>query len=159
MVICAPRHPERFAEVEGLAQEEGLRLVTRTSGAEVTEGVDAYLLNTMGELLHYYGASDIAFVGGSLVPVGGHNLLEPAVLGVPVITGPHVENFVAVTAMLQEAGAVIQVEDAVELEAVLGNLAADPKRRLEMGKSGQVVVAKNRGATDRHFKVIQYYLK
>jgi 3-deoxy-D-manno-octulosonic-acid transferase len=159
LLICAPRHPERFAEVEALAEEERLRLITRSSGAAVTEEVDVLLLNTMGELLYYYGASDIAFVGGSLVPIGGHNLLEPAVLGLPILTGPHVENFVAVTAMLKEAGAVIQIDDAAELEAVLIDLAQKPRLREKMGKSGQMVVAKNRGATDRHLKVISYYLK
>jgi 3-deoxy-D-manno-octulosonic-acid transferase len=159
LLISAPRHPERFAEVEALGAEEGLRVITRTSGAEVTEEVDIFLLNTMGELLHYYGASDIAFVGGSLVPIGGHNLLEPAVLGVPVITGPNVQNFVAVTAMLKEAGAVIQIEDGAELEAVLIQLSGDAKRRADMGLKGQEVVAKNRGATERHLKVVEYYLK
>ena len=121
--------------------------------------VDVFLVNTMGELLYFYGASDIAFVGGSLVPVGGHNLLEPAVLGLPILTGPHVENFVAVTAMLVEAEAVIQVEDGPELEAALLALAKDSSRRAKMGERAQLVVAKNRGATDRHLKVISYYLK
>jgi 3-deoxy-D-manno-octulosonic-acid transferase len=158
LLVCAPRHPERFSEVEGLAQEEGLHLITRTSGAGVTEDVDVLLINTMGELLYYYGAADIAFVGGSLVPVGGHNLLEPAVLGLPILTGPHVENFVAVTAMLVQAEAVIQIDDGLELETVLLKLAKDPARRAKMGKNGQAVVAKNRGATERHLKVISYYL-
>jgi 3-deoxy-D-manno-octulosonic-acid transferase len=159
LLICVPRHPERFSEVESLAQEEGLHLITRTGGASVTDDVDVFLVNTMGELLYFYGASDIAFVGGSLVPVGGHNLLEPAVLGLPILTGPHVENFVAVTAMLVEAEAVIQVEDGPELEAALLALAKDSSGRAKMGERAQLVVAKNRGATDRHLKVISYYLK
>ena len=103
----------------------------------------------MGELLACYGAADLAFVGGSLVPVGGHNLLEPAALGVPVLTGPELANFAEVAEVLREADALVEVADAEALAAALAGLLADPAERRRLGEAGRAVVAANRGALER----------
>ncbi|NCX93398.1 MAG: 3-deoxy-D-manno-octulosonic acid transferase [Gammaproteobacteria bacterium] len=158
LLILVPRHPERFPAVEEMALEHDLKFVTKTSGAPVTDEIDIFLGNTMGELLTYYAASSVAFVGGSLIPVGGHNLLEPAALGLPCITGPHMENFVMITKLLVDADGAIQIEQAEELEEILLKLLHDPERRAQMGKNGQDLVAKNRGSVDRQHQVIEKFI-
>ncbi len=99
-----PRHPERFAGVHELCRREGFATVRRSGGEPVARATQVLLGDTMGELLFLYALADIAFVGGSLVPNGGHNLLEPAALGKPVFAGPHLFNFLDIAAQLRDAG-------------------------------------------------------
>jgi 3-deoxy-D-manno-octulosonic-acid transferase len=112
------------------------------------------LVDTVGELAALYAAADVAFVGGSLVPVGGHNLLEPAALGVPVITGPHQSNGRDVAQLMLREGAALQVADAAELAAALLRLFADPQERRRIGAAGRHAVEANRGSVGRLLELI-----
>jgi 3-deoxy-D-manno-octulosonic-acid transferase len=149
LLVLVPRHPPRFAEVAASLKEQGLRFVTRTSGATVASETEVFLLDTLGELPPFYAASDIAFVGGTLVPIGGHNLLEPAALGLPIVAGPHTFNSADIAKMLVERGAVRVVHDAAGVAGVVGDLLADPSTRAQMGASGRRTVDDNRGAVAR----------
>ncbi|MFC6329047.1 glycosyltransferase, partial [Alloalcanivorax gelatiniphagus] len=119
----------------------------------VDDGVAVYLADTMGELLMLFGAADLAFVGGSLVPVGGHNLLEPAAWGTPVLTGPALHNFTAIAALLDEAGALTVVSGEEELAAALAALYDDAGERRRRGEAAAGVVAANRGALQRGLNI------
>lgn len=158
LLVLVPRHPERFARVLALARRKGFRVVQRTRAGEDATQAQVFLGDTMGELPLFFAAADVAFVGGSLVPTGGHNLLEPAVLGVPVLFGPHVFNFAEVSSMLMERGAGRQVRGARELAALVCELFQDPDRRHAMGESGREVVVENRGALERLTAVLEPYL-
>jgi 3-deoxy-D-manno-octulosonic-acid transferase len=111
--------------------------------------VDVLLVDTVGELVSLYAVADLAFVGGSLVPVGGHNLLEPALLGLPVLTGPSDANGRDIAALLLGAGAALRVADAAALGGTVAALLASPAERLRMGTIGLGVVAANRGGVAR----------
>ena len=118
-------------------------------------GTQVVLVDTVGELAALYAAADVAFVGGSLVPIGGHNLLEPAALGLPVLTGPHYSNSKDVAELLILEGAARQVNDARELAAALAELLADPVERRRIGAIGQRIVESNRGAVARLLDLIE----
>ncbi|MDH4874727.1 lipid IV(A) 3-deoxy-D-manno-octulosonic acid transferase [Pseudomonas sp. BN515] len=149
LLILVPRHPERFGSVFELSRREGLATVRRSTGAPVA-ATDAVLVgDTMGELLFLYALADIAFVGGSLVPNGGHNLLEPAALGKPVLSGPHLFNFLEIAAQLRDAGALAEVADAEALAAQVGGLWAEPGRAAAMRDAGLGVLKANQGALER----------
>lgn len=146
LLFLVPRHPDRFSRVDALCREAGYRVRRRSSGKPVTAETDIYLGDTMGELPVFYAASDVAFVGGSLVPQGAHNLLEPAALGLPVLVGPHVFNFEQVTRQLVQAGGCFQVSEADSLADAVIELLENPERRAAMGRRAQALVEANRGA-------------
>lgn len=146
LLILVPRHPERFGTVATLVAEHGYSVVTRSSGLPVTENTQVLLGDTMGELTFFYALSDVAFVGGSLVAVGGHNTLEPAALGVPVIVGPHVDNYRDITKLLLSAGALVRVSDTGELAKTVLEYFSNPQKHQQAGLSAKKVVVKNRGA-------------
>jgi 3-deoxy-D-manno-octulosonic-acid transferase len=154
LLVLVPRHSERAARLMALCGEAGLRAVRRTAGSACAPDTDVYMVDTLGELPAFYAAADVAFVGGSLVPVGGHNLLEPAAAGLPVLTGPQVFNFTEVSRLLHEAGAASIVTDSAALAAAVVALLADPGRRATMGEAGRRVVEANRGATGRVMALI-----
>jgi len=164
-LLIAPRHPERFAEVAALLKKSSLHWVSR-SGEQAPDDVrcDAILLDTVGELRALYSLAKVAFVGGSIVPNGGHNLLEPASLGVAVVTGPHTGNFTAITKALVEQDAVVQLPEAprsettAALASVVSELLADEHRLSEMGRRAMMVCDQNRGATERTLKVLESLL-
>lgn len=145
LLILVPRHPERFDAVHQLCSEQ-FATVRRSTGAPVDAQTRVLLGDTMGELLFLYALADIAFVGGSLVPTGGHNPLEPAALALPVIMGPHVFNFLEISAMLREAGALEQVDDAVGLATEVRRLIELPQDARKMGEAGVAVMRANQGA-------------
>jgi len=149
LLLLVPRHPERFDDVRNLVTRRGLSLVSRTEDKPCDAATDVFLGDTMGELPLFYAASDIAFVGGSLVPIGGHNLLEPAALGLPVITGPQVFNAQEIADMFVDLGACRMVENAAELAAAVDHLLVDPARAAELGRKGRDILQHNRGALDR----------
>lgn len=149
LLILVPRHPERFDAVHALCLHEGLRSVRRSSGLPVGAAEQVLLGDTMGELLFLYALADVAFVGGSLVPNGGHNLLEPAALGLPVLSGPHLFNFLEISAQLREAGACLEVGDGEALARELRALLGEPGRRQAMGRAGLAVLQRNQGALAR----------
>jgi 3-deoxy-D-manno-octulosonic-acid transferase len=157
LLVLVPRHPPRFPDVATLLREQGLRFVRRTSAVPVTGDTEVYLLDTLGELPPFYAAGDVAFVGGSLGVdhVGGHNLLEPAALGLPIVAGPHNFNSADIARMLGERGALRLVHDAPELAKVVGDLLADPRARTTMGASGRKTVDDNRGAVGRLMQFLE----
>jgi 3-deoxy-D-manno-octulosonic-acid transferase len=149
LLVMVPRHPPRFDEVGQWLKSAGVKFVTRGSGAGAGEETEVFLVDTLGELLSFYAAGDVAFVGGTLVPIGGHNLLEPASLGLPVLAGPNNYNSADVARLLVEGGAVRLVHDARELADAVCGLLADPGLRARMGASGRQAIEENRGAVDR----------
>ena len=155
LLVLVPRHPQRFAGVAALLERRGLVFDRRGRSETVRPEAQVLLLDTMGELTAFYAASDVAFVGGSLVPVGGHNLLEPAALGVPVITGPHTENGPEIARLLIEAGGALEVADGVALAAAAGRLLADPALRERMGESARSFVEAHRGSLARLLALIE----
>ena len=148
LLVLVPRHPERFDSVRELIRERGFSLVSRTEG-RAAGNADVFLCDTMGEVPLFYAASDVAFVAGSLVPIGGHNLLEPAALGVPVVTGPHNFNAQDIADLFIGMGACRRVEDPDELVEVVSELLANPDEAARLGSAGQKVLEENRGALDR----------
>jgi 3-deoxy-D-manno-octulosonic-acid transferase len=154
MLFLVPRHPERFSEVAGLIEACGLAHVSRSSGAVAERRATVFLGDTMGELMTFYAAADVAFVGGSLSAIGGHNLLEPAALGIPVITGPHNENAADIFALLLACGAASVETDAAGVAAEVCRLFSDPADRQRRGAAGQAAVAGNSGALERLLRLI-----
>jgi 3-deoxy-D-manno-octulosonic-acid transferase len=149
LLVLVPRHPERFARVGAMVAREGFRQVRRSEGRTCTPDTQVFLGDSMGELPMFIAAGDVAFVGGSLVPHGGHNLLEPAASGVPAVTGPHVFNFAQITDMLVAAGGAVKVTDADALGSTVSRWLQDASLRARIGENGRRVVAQNRGALDR----------
>ena len=145
LLILVPRHPERFNAVHALCAEQ-FATVRRSSAELVTDATQVLLGDTMGELLFLYALADIAFVGGSLMPTGGHNPLEPAALALPVISGPHVFNFLDISAMLKDAGALQSVDDSQALAAAVQRLVELPLDAKRMGEAGRAVMQANQGA-------------
>jgi 3-deoxy-D-manno-octulosonic-acid transferase len=146
LLVIAPRRPERFEEVARLIAAQGFVLGRHSRPGQLP---DVLLVDRLGELLPYYAAADVAFVGGSLAPVGGHNLLEPAAFGRPVLAGPHTGNAPDVAIALEKADALGRVENARALEAALRELLGDPALARRKGEAAQAVVAANAGATTR----------
>lgn len=146
LLILSPRHPERFTEVAQICQKLGFSLHRRSNGLVPANKPSVYLGDSMGELPTYYAASDLAFVGGSLVPVGGHNPLEPAALKIPVLMGPHIFNFAEITAMLSKQEGLIQLQDESELAPLLLRLIPDPAFRRQTGEKAGAVLEQNQGA-------------
>ncbi|ANY89692.1 MULTISPECIES: lipid IV(A) 3-deoxy-D-manno-octulosonic acid transferase [Pseudomonas] len=157
LLILVPRHPERFDAVHALCREQ-FETVRRSSGAPVSGQTAVLLGDTMGELLFLYALADIAFVGGSLVATGGHNPLEPAALALPVIMGPHVFNFLEISTMLREAGALQQVDDAEGLCGAVRRLIELPQDARRMGLAGKAVMQANQGALERLLQALGNYL-
>ncbi len=155
LLMLVPRHPERFGRVAELCSRAGFRVVRRSSGRPCDQDVDIFLGDTMGELMLFYAASDVAFVGGSLVPTGGHNMLEPAALGKPVIAGPHLFNFTEIAAAMERAGALCRVADGAELAEVTSRLLSSPEERAGMGEAGRRLVQQNRGALQRVLDLVR----
>jgi 3-deoxy-D-manno-octulosonic-acid transferase len=149
LLMLVPRHPERFQSVATLLRKAGFEFVQRTSGEACSERASIFLGDTMGELPLFYAASDVAFVGGSLVPVGGHNLLEPGALGLPVITGPHLYNTEEIAKLFRDIGASKIVSDPRELADAVVPLLSNPDTAKAMGRKGRQVVTTNRGALKR----------
>lgn len=155
LLIIAPRHPERFAEVQQLAERERFDVVRRSElPVDAEPRADVVLLDTMGELATLYQVGTAVFVGGSLVDVGGHNILEPAVFGKPIVFGPHMQNFAEITETFLTNGAACQVQSDRELEEVLLSLLGDPVRRARLGAAARALVEANRGAKAKSLAVI-----
>jgi len=155
LLVLVPRHPQRFEAVAALLERRGLVFDRRGGNATVRPQPQVLLLDPMGELTAFYAGSDAAFVGGSLVPVGGHNLLEPAALGVPVITGPHTQNGAEIARLLIEAGGALEVVDAAALAEAARELLTDPALRERMGGRGRRFVEAHRGSLARLLALIE----
>ncbi len=149
LLVLVPRHPERFGDVRELVRKSGFDVVSRTEKRACEASTSVLLVDTMGEVPLFYAASDIAFVGGSLVPIGGHNLLEPASQGLPVVTGPHVFNAQDIADMFVDLEACRKVDDKQELVETIAELLADPDKAAELGRNGLELLERNRGALQR----------
>jgi 3-deoxy-D-manno-octulosonic-acid transferase len=155
LLILVPRHPDRFRAVADLLSSRGLRFTRRSGGMPPDAATQVVLVDSVGELAALYASADVAFVGGSLVPIGGHNLLEPAALGLPVLTGPYQSNGQDIARLLLRQGAALQVADARELAAALTRLLADPAERQRIGAIGRHIVESNRGSVARLLELIE----
>jgi 3-deoxy-D-manno-octulosonic-acid transferase len=157
-LIIAPRRLERAEDIYRVSQSRGLRTILKTNLTEERGPYNVLVLNTMGELGRIYGIGKISFVGGSLVPTGGHNLLEPASFGCPVLFGPHTHNFVAMAELLIEAGGGKRVENSEDLFRTLKELLSDSEEITLMGQKAKKFVEMNRGALDRVMEHVGRYL-
>jgi 3-deoxy-D-manno-octulosonic-acid transferase len=158
VLVLAPRHPQRTNSVAELIKSQGFACRRRSAGEiPITPG-EVLLLDTLGELTHFYAAGHVAFVGGSLVPVGGHNLLEPAALGLPVLAGPHLDNVRDIAGMLKDAGGLIVVNDAKNLGEAFIWLVGNTSTRQHIGQAAHQTVNANRGALDKALKLIELVL-
>jgi 3-deoxy-D-manno-octulosonic-acid transferase len=159
LLIIVPRHPERFTKVEQLLEKDHWNYVSRTSSKIVTTSCEVYLGDTMGELLLFYAASDIAFVGGSLVAIGGHNLLEPASLGLPVLTGKHMFDQQDMANLFMIEDAAIIVKNAAELAKKIIFYNDNKDKRVAIGNKAKNIVLTNGGALDSLMKRLDLILK
>ncbi len=159
LLVLVPRHPERFAQVIRLCRRTGMVVALRSDPeAVLSAGVDILVGDTMGELPLLYAAADVAFVGGSLVPTGGHNLLEPAAAGVAVVFGPHMFNFTEIARLMVERGAGKRVRDSGEMGSAVAAYLANADLRFNAGESGRRVVEENRGALQRTLTLLETLL-
>jgi 3-deoxy-D-manno-octulosonic-acid transferase len=164
LLVLVPRHPPRFDEVAHGLQRAGIRFVRRSQrlgekASAAAASADVLLVDTLGELLDFYAAADVAFVGGSLVPIGGHNLLEPAALGLPILTGPYNANSADIANLLITRGAAEVVHDADELGARVSRLLSDADERDRIGALGRDSVDSNRGALGKLLGLIEPLLR
>lgn len=164
LTIIVPRHPQRFDQVAGLLEQGGLRFVRRSRLAAMTAHdtvpveVPLLLGDSMGEMFTYYAACDVAFIGGSLLPLGGQNLIEACVMGKPVLIGPHTFNFAEASEQAIACGAAMRVHDVDELSARLRELFGDPALRLHMGQAARNFSAGAIGASQRVADLVERYL-
>jgi 3-deoxy-D-manno-octulosonic-acid transferase len=159
VLIIVPRHPERFNDVEKLCQQYGLTVVKRSLNQPCQATTDVYLADTMGELKMLYAAADVAFVGGSMVPVGGHNILEAAAVGVPVMFGPAMTNFKEIAQGVLAKQAAMQCQNQAELVSVLLALSQQPQLRQQLVARASEFLQDNQGAMDRIFAKLRIHLQ
>jgi 3-deoxy-D-manno-octulosonic-acid transferase len=157
LLILVPRHPERFKAVTELSNTQGFNTFTRSSGITDLAKCEVFVGDTLGELLLFYACADVAFVGGSLIPSGCHNPLEPAALSLPVLFGPHTFNFASICEQLLQQGAALSVS-AENLAATVLELLTKAEQRQQMGAKAQHFVAQNRGALQKHIEIIKQVL-
>jgi 3-deoxy-D-manno-octulosonic-acid transferase len=159
LLVLAPRNPERFSEAEALARSEGWKVARRSDLAiDAEPRVDIVILDTIGELATIYQIATVVFVGGSLVATGGHNVLEPAVFGKPIVFGPHMENFVEIAEAFVSNGAGVQLAGEEQLEQTFVELMGDPVRRARLGAAARALVEANRGANEKSITVLAQLL-
>ena len=149
LTVIVPRHPQRFAAVAELLRSRGIPFVARSSNAPVPADIAIVLGDSLGEMPGYFAAADVVFVGGSLLPLGGQNLIEPIAAGRPTLVGPHMFNFAEATGKALSAGAAVEVADATALVARVGELFTDASRRAAMRDAALAFHAAHRGAADR----------
>ena len=156
LLVLVPRHPERFSAVARLCRRQGFRIALRSENRGALDpAVDVLVGDTMGELQLFYGAADCAFIGGSLVPTGGHNLLEAAAVGKPVVFGPHMFNFQEISQMTLERGAGVQVQEQGRLAPAVADFLGNANRRDVAGEAGRKMVEENRGALAANMRILE----
>ena len=154
--VIVPRHPQRFDEVAALLERRGIRFQRRSEEKAAANDTQVVLGDSMGEMFAYYAACDVAFVGGSLLPLGGQNLLEACAMGKPVLIGPHTFNFADASELAVQAGAAERVQDAAGLGLALKILFADEQKRKKMGEAGRAFCAAHQGATQKILNLIRF---
>ena len=158
VLVLVPRHPERFAAVRELIEKREMSVVARTEERPADDAA-VFLCDTMGEVPLFYAASDVAFVAGSLVPIGGHNLLEPAALGVPIVTGPYNFNSQDIADLFERLGACRKVSGTEELGEVISELLRNPEEAGRLGRAGQQLLEESRGALERLLVLLEPLIK
>ncbi|MCK9608961.1 MAG: lipid IV(A) 3-deoxy-D-manno-octulosonic acid transferase [Methylomonas sp.] len=159
LLVIAPRHPERFTAVKNICREQGLNVVMRSDNKAVAALADIYIADSMGELKMLYAAADVAFVGGSLVPVGGHNVLEPALIGVPVLFGPQMFNFAEIAERILAEQAAVQCATPDAIGAAVLQIQADTDFRDKLTAKAKAFVLRNQGATRRIADMLSHALR
>lgn len=158
LTVLVPRHPQRFDEVAALLQKRGIRYRRRSEHGPVGAECQALLGDSMGEMFAYYGACDLAFIGGSLLPLGGQNLIEACALGKPVLIGPHTFNFEEAARQAIQHGAAQRVADVAQLADAIRHLIGDDRLRAAMGANGLAFTQTNRGAAEKTLQVLRKFL-
>jgi len=158
LTVIVPRHPQRFEEVASLIAQHGIQFQRRSENLPVSADTKVVLGDSMGEMLAYYVACDITFIGGSLLPLGGQNLIEACAVGTPVLIGPHTYNFSQATMLAIENGAAIRIQNADNLAQTLHQLLLQPEKLAQMGKAGLSFVNANKGATEKALSKINQAL-
>ncbi len=154
LLVIVPRHPQRFSEVENLLKSRKISYVKRSENRKIAPDTKVFLGDSMGELHAYYAACDCAYIGGSLLPYGGQNLIEAASLGKPVLFGPHTYNFEEACNLALEGGAAVRVENASELAVEVAKLLENPEKMGKMGEAGMAFAEKNRGAVRKIMSLV-----
>lgn len=158
LLILAPRHPDRVGMIKEIALDSGLSVVLRSEHDSYHSGAQVFLIDSLGELSLFYACADVAFVGGSLVPIGGHNVLEPASVGLPVITGRHIANFQEIIEKLQQNNAVVMVNGLNELVSTVLEFLADANKRHDYGERAKQVVLDNQGGVREVMELLEKFL-
>ena len=156
LLVIVPRHPQRFDEIADMLKSRELRYQRRSENRRIADEIEVVLGDSMGEMFAYYAACDIAFIGGSLLPFGGQNLIEACSVGKPVLIGPHTFNFADATRLAVEAGAAIKVKDADELMQEAARILKDQEKIALMGRQAQAFVASHQGATGKAMGIIRH---
>lgn len=159
LLVIVPRHPERFKAVRQMAEEQQLKTIMRSSDSNCPVETDVYIADTMGELKMLYAAADIGFIGGSMVPVGGHNILEPLAVNLPVMFGPYMVNFKEIAENVLSVKAAIQCQDSDEIIATVMRLYEDVAYRQLLIEKGTQFLSSNQGATSRVIEMLEEHLK
>jgi len=158
LLLWAPRHPERFAAVTALSQQRGWNVSTRRSAQWPQTDTQVFVIDTLGELMAFYACAPVGFIGGSLQPIGGHNFLEPAAMGMAMVTGPYLHNFADISRRLQEAGALRILKNGEELAETLIELLSNNAARAQMVTAGKTLLAQGRGSIQRMLTFISAHL-
>lgn len=158
LLVIVPRHPQRFDEVSGLIAARGIAFQSRSGNSAVRKETRIVLGDSMGEMFAYYAAADIAFIGGSLMPYGGQNLIEACAVGTPIVVGPHMYNFAEATRQAVSAGAAIQVSNTAELAAQVQRLLQDHALLHDMHRHCAEFIGSNRGATEKSLQLVERLL-
>jgi len=158
LLLFVPRHPERFRPVAQDCRDFGFVTRTRSEDSVAAMDTQCFVVDTLGELLRFYAAADVAFVGGSLTPIGGHNVLEPAALSVPIVVGPHTFNFMEITASLLESGAALRVADGAGLAAAVTKLLSDAGLRTRTGSAARAAFEREQGGVLRTVAIVEQVL-
>lgn len=153
-LIIAPRHPERFETVFSLLKQKGVDFGRRSNKEDIR---DVYVLDTLGELFSFYGLADIAFVGGSLVNIGGHNIIEPASYGIPVIFGPYMQNFREISEQFLSVHAAVTV-NSQNMTQTLAELVSDKEKRKSIGNQAKLITERNKGSLEKTLKLINFII-
>jgi 3-deoxy-D-manno-octulosonic-acid transferase len=158
LLVIAPRHPERFRPVAQLCRGYGFRTLTRSDDTVARHDTQCFVADTLGELMNFFAAADVAFVAGSFDPIGGHNVLEPAAVAVPVIVGPHTFNFAEITESLIHDGAALRVHNPTELGDTVARLLSESDTRQSMGMAALAAMERERGAVARIVTIVETVL-
>ncbi len=158
LMILAPRHPERLPQVESLLLKAEIPFVRKTKLVAAADLEPVILLDTIGELAAIFSLASVVFMGGTLVPIGGHNILEPALYAKAILFGPSMDNFAEIARLFKEKEAALQVKDGQELAATLGKLLSDAHQRARLGQAAIRVIQENQGATQRNLTLVESYI-